>query len=89
MKYDPAQEITKMTTPVLLLNGTKDLQVDVQEAQALKTALPKAQLQIIENMNHVLKTVTGNDLENSKTYNDTTIPLAEGLVPAITDFLKN
>jgi len=89
MKYDPAQEITKISVPVLVLNGTKDLQVDVQEAQALKAALPQANLKIIENMNHVLKTVTGTDLENSKTYNDTTLPLADGLIPAISDFLKN
>jgi alpha-beta hydrolase superfamily lysophospholipase len=88
MKYDPVQEIAKIKAPVLILNGTKDLQVDVQEAQILKTAAPQAQLHIIENMNHVLKTVSGSDLENSKTYNNTALPLADGLVNAISDFIK-
>lgn len=88
MNYDPAQEIAKMTAPVLILNGSKDLQVDVNEAQALKMALTSADFQIIENMNHVLKTVSGNDLDNTKTYNDTTIPLAKELIPAISAFVK-
>ena len=88
MQYDPAQEIKKLNVPVLVVNGTKDLQVDVQEAQYLQAALPVAQLEIIENMNHVLKTVMGNDMENAKTYNDTSIALSEKLVPALKDFLQ-
>ena len=39
-------------------------------------------------MNHVLKTVMGNDMENAKTYNDTSIALSEKLVPALKDFLQ-
>lgn len=89
MHYDPAEEIKKMTAPVLIVNGTKDLQVDVEEAQALKTAQPAAQLHIIKDMNHVLKTITGGDLENSKAYNDTTLPLAIDLIPILRDFIKS
>lgn len=90
MHYDPAVELKKLTIPVLLVNGTKDIQVDQQEAQVLKNALAGAQLELIENMNHVLKTITGGDLENAKSYNDTTLPLSQELVPVVKEFvIKN
>jgi len=88
MQYNPTEEIKKIEVPVLILNGDKDLQVATQEAQILKEAVPDAQFEIIKNMNHVLKTVTGGDLENSKTYNNTTLPLTETLVPTITQFIQ-
>ena len=40
-------------------------------------------------MNHVLKTVSNDDLENVKTYNDTTLPLATVLIPIVKDFIQN
>lgn len=89
MKYDPALEIAKMNVPILIINGTNDLQVDTQEAQRLKDASPNASLEIIKNMNHVLKTVSDDDLENVKTYNNTSIPLAAELIPIIKDFLQH
>jgi len=33
LKYDPAVEIKKLTIPVLLINGDKDLQIKVSEAE--------------------------------------------------------
>ncbi len=88
MQYNPTEEIKKIEVPILILNGDKDLQVATQEAQILKEAAPEAQFEIVKNMNHVLKTVTGGDLENSKTYNNTTLPLTETLVPTITQFIQ-
>jgi fermentation-respiration switch protein FrsA (DUF1100 family) len=38
-----------------LLNGTKDLQVSVGEAELLKKSKPDAELVIIDAMNHVLR----------------------------------
>lgn len=89
MQYSPAQEIAKLQVPTLVINGTKDLQVSVQEAQILQEAQPDAQLEIIENMNHVLKTVTGNDLENAKTYNNGSLPINEQLVLTVATFVKS
>jgi len=89
MKYNPAKEIARMKMPTLIINGTNDIQVDTQEAQILKDALPSARLEIIKSMNHVLKTVSDDDLENAKTYNDTTLPLATELIPIIKDFIQN
>lgn len=87
MRYNPIKEIKKLSAPVLIINGTKDLQVSEKEAQALKDAKPKAELKIIENMNHVLVTVEGDDLENAKTYNKAKLPLADGLIDSIAEFI--
>lgn len=87
--YNPIEELKKLTIPALIINGTKDLQVSEKEAHLLKEAYPTAQLELIENMNHVLVTVTGDDLENAKTYNNPNIPLSEGLINIISNFIKD
>ncbi len=55
MKYDPANEIAKLKIPTLIIQGTTDLQISVNDAELLSKAKPDAQLVIIENMNHFLK----------------------------------
>ncbi|MGB7785442.1 MAG: alpha/beta fold hydrolase [Salinimicrobium sp.] len=87
MKYDPQQEIQKLDLPVLLINGNKDLQIAPSEAQMLQKAAPNAKLVIVDKMNHVLKKIEGDDLENSKSYNEPGLPLHPELVPIISDFI--
>ncbi|HEX2628590.1 MAG TPA: alpha/beta hydrolase, partial [Chitinophagaceae bacterium] len=55
LTLDPAKEIAKLKCPVLIIQGDKDLQVTVSDAQLLNKALPKSKLGIIASMNHVLK----------------------------------
>lgn len=88
LKYVPQQEIQKLKIPVLLLNGTKDLQVTEAEAEKLKKAKPDATLTIIENMNHVLKTINGDETENKASYAEPDLPNNPELARAITLFLK-
>ncbi|MCB0464195.1 MAG: alpha/beta hydrolase, partial [Aequorivita sp.] len=64
MQYNPKMEIEKLQIPVLIVNGDKDIQVQVAEAEFLKNAKPDAEYKIIENMNHIFKKIEGNDLEN-------------------------
>ncbi|MBV9027575.1 MAG: alpha/beta fold hydrolase [Candidatus Eremiobacteraeota bacterium] len=54
-KYDPAAEIARLRIPVTIVQGTADVQVGVDDAQALKRAAPSAKLAIVPGMNHVLK----------------------------------
>jgi len=54
-KYDPAAEIANLEVPVLILQGTTDLQVHVEDAKLLAKAKPDAKLRIFDGMNHVLK----------------------------------
>ncbi|MEP6280377.1 MAG: alpha/beta hydrolase, partial [Nonlabens ulvanivorans] len=65
MQYNPATELKNISAPVLIVNGTKNRQVDATEAQLLKDAAPTATFEIIENMNHVLKTVGNDEIEAS------------------------
>lgn len=88
MQYHPDVIIKALQLPILIINGTKDLQVSTQEAQRLKDANPKATLKLIENMNHVLFNIEGGDLENSKSYNETFRPISGELVKHITNFIK-
>lgn len=88
MKYNPQNEIKKLTIPVMLVQGTTDLQVPVEEVKSLAAAKPGATLLVIENMNHVLKYVDGDREANAATYKDPVLPLAKGLVDGIAAFIK-
>ncbi|WP_274475970.1 alpha/beta hydrolase [Mangrovimonas aestuarii] len=88
MQYNPSEEIKNLTIPVLIINGTKDLQVTEEEAKLLKEASPDAQLVIIKDMNHVLVPIEGDDLENSKSYNESFRKLSPELINSIVSFIK-
>lgn len=88
MQYDPTEEIKKLKIPVLLVNGTKDLQVPVEEAEKLQQAQPSSELRIIENMNHVLFEIKGDELENAKSYNESQRPISTKLIESITNFVQ-
>ena len=86
-KYEPAKEITKLQIPILIVQGTNDLQVEDKEAQLLKEAQPKAQLLLIEGMNHVLKKVKTLE-ENQLSYLNPDLPISGELVEGIASFIK-
>ena len=88
IKYDPAKEISALDIPILIVTGTKDLQVPLKEGELLKEAQPKAEYAIIESMNHVLKTIEGDDIENSKSYNEASRPINTALIKEITRFIR-
>ncbi|HLH11826.1 MAG TPA: alpha/beta fold hydrolase [Methylovirgula sp.] len=86
--YDPAKLIGKVTKPVLILQGERDLQISVADAQRLKQAAPEAELVLLANTNHVLKTVNSDDRQaNIATYADPALPLAPGVVETIANFV--
>ncbi|HRN45650.1 MAG TPA: alpha/beta hydrolase, partial [Flavobacterium sp.] len=88
IKYNPQIEIAKLQMPVLIVNGTKDLQVAVHDAELLKKAKPEAELVLIENMNHIFKEIKGDDTENIQSYSNPDAPIAPKLTNAITVFIK-
>ena len=87
-RYDPSVEIRKLKIPILLIQGSCDLQINELDAKALKTANEKAKLVIIKGMNHMLKNSPPNIKANIATYSNPNIPLAKPLIPAITNFVK-
>lgn len=89
MQYVPTEEIKKLQIPVLIINGTNDVQVDTKEAEGLKQATPDARLVLIKNMNHVLRIIEGTDaLENTKSYNEAKRPISQELTDVIIEFIK-
>lgn len=88
MQYDPKVEIAKLNIPILIINGDKDTQVQVSEAELLKNAKPDAEYLIIPKMNHIFKEIEGNDLENSKSYNIYDLPVMPELINTVSDFIK-
>ena len=89
MKYDPSEEIKKLDIPALIITGSADIQVEVREAEMLKKAYPEAQLEIIENMNHIFREIKSDDkLVNTKSYNEPNRPLHPELIPVISNFIK-
>ncbi len=66
-----------------LLQGLRDLQVTMSDAQLLKKADPAATLVMLSNVNHVLKSVASDDRgANVATYSDPSLPLAPGVLEA-------
>jgi uncharacterized protein len=88
MQYNPQEHIEKLEIPTLIINGTKDLQMTTSEAQLLKERKPDAELVIIENMNHLLFEINGDDLENSKSYNEMHHPVMLEAITVILNFMK-
>jgi len=75
-RYDPAVEIGRLMIPILIVQGTADTQLTVDDAMRLSNANRAAGLQIITGMNHDLK-----DAPNP------TSPIDRVLVTAVTSFI--
>lgn len=89
MRYDPAAEYAKLRIPALIVQGTTDVQVKVEDARALAAAKPDAELAIIENMCHPLKESTAmTGAEQDRQYSDPDLPLHPALVPALREFVR-
>ena len=87
--YNPAEEITKLDIPVLILQGDKDIQVGTEEADKLHAAQPASSLYIVKDMNHVFKQCSTMDMnEQLKTYSNPEQPIITELVSHIVEFIK-
>jgi alpha/beta superfamily hydrolase len=86
--YDPQTEIKKLTIPVLILQGTNDLQVTEEDANLLAKSNSKAEILLINKMNHIFRIVEGDRKENLATYITPELPISEELVNAISTFVN-
>ncbi|BAP43689.1 alpha/beta fold hydrolase [Pseudomonas sp. LJDD11] len=81
---DPAQLLSRVNKPVLILQGNSDLQVGINDAEALHAARPGSVLRILAGVNHVFKAVPQGDHEaNVAAYGDPDLPLASGVIEPI------
>jgi pimeloyl-ACP methyl ester carboxylesterase len=87
-KFVPSAELAAVPVPVLLLQGTTDIQVRVDEAKALKTARPDAELILVESMNHVMKHAPADRTQNVATYSNPDLPIVADVPNAIVAFVR-
>lgn len=87
--YDPRRLLADEQKPVLVLQGQRDIQVSVADAQMLSQAAPHATLVLLPDVNHVLKSVASDDRRaNLATYADPGLPLAPDVGSSIADVIK-
>lgn len=86
INYDPSIEIAKIKQPALIIDGSKDLQVSIQQGDLLSQANPKAKRVTLKNMNHLLKKIDKEE-DNMKSYGDPSFPLHPELVPTLVSFI--
>ncbi|MTV39564.1 alpha/beta hydrolase [Duganella radicis] len=89
LRHDPRQAIAALKMPVLILQGTSDIQVPQAEAKLLSAAAPQAKVVIVEGMNHVLKIVGDDKALQQKSYASPDLPVAPQLIEALSSFVAH
>jgi hypothetical protein len=88
LRFDPAKEIAKLTVPVLITQGTTDIQATAQDVKLLATAKPSAKVLVIDGMNHVLKAVPIDRDKQIASYSDPSLPIMPELIDEISRFVR-
>ena len=86
-RQDPAQAFAALKMPALIIQGSHDIQVSVDDARQLKAAKPDAELALIDGMNHVMRIVPNDVKQQLASYKDPNLPLAAELGTRILSFI--
>lgn len=90
IKYNPSEEIVKLDIPVLIINGTRDLQVEEDQAKMLDNAALNSDLVLVKDMNHIFREMKEEEKDqNVASYNLPEKPLHPEIILVMTDFIKN
>ena len=87
-RHDPTRELARLRVPVLIAQGTTDIQVGVPEARALHAALPAARFLVLDGMNHVLKDVPADPARQAASYTDPSLPVVPRLIEEVAAFVR-
>lgn len=87
LPLDPAAMVAAWDGPVMIGQGTTDIQVGLADARAMAAARPDARLATWEGVNHLLKLAPADRAANIATYSDPTLPLAPGVVEDVAGFI--
>lgn len=89
-KYNPQEAIASLKMPVLIVQGERDIQVSVKDAELLKKSKPAAELLVIKSMNHVLKDCdTMEPQKQMSVYTNPSLPVNATLISSLNTFIKN
>ncbi|WP_285416486.1 alpha/beta fold hydrolase [Pseudomonas sp. efr-133-TYG-5] len=86
-REDPAAAFARLKMPALIVQGSNDMQVQVDDARRLNLAKPDASLALIDGMNHVLRIVPNDVKRQLASYKDPNLPLAAELGTRILEFI--
>ena len=88
LSYDPATLAAAYRGPMLVEQGTRDVQVSVEDARRIAGARPGIALVPVDGATHALKRAAGEGRAASlATYADPSLPLADGVVAPIVAFV--
>jgi len=86
--FDPPAAIRAVRQPVLIVQGSRDLQVTVADAERLHAARPDAQFIVVPLANHVLKEAADTTLRGQMAlYQNPALPIMPEVVTAIADWI--
>jgi pimeloyl-ACP methyl ester carboxylesterase len=88
LDIDPAKEIARTATPVILLYSARDLQASLADRDALARARPDARVVTLTEANHVFKRAPADRDGNVMTYTNPNLPLDPGVMPPLVDFVR-
>lgn len=84
----PLKGMKRIKIPVLIIHGTTDLAIPVDNAEKFRKVKSDANYLIVNDMNHQLKEAPADPAKNMETYSNPGLPLKPEVIPAIVDFIK-
>ena len=84
---EPAEMLSRLTVPSLVIQGEHDIQVSVEDGQRLAEK-SGAKLVLIPKMNHVLKPAPKNKIANALSYNSPNKPIDAAVTEAVAEFVE-
>lgn len=89
MAYNPAEDFPKITTPILAITGSKDIQVDPADLEKMANLIKSPfEYHVIENMTHTLRVEEG-EASVKKYKEEIKKPVESELLELVLQWLKN
>jgi pimeloyl-ACP methyl ester carboxylesterase len=87
-RQSPTEAVAKLDVPVLVVQGTADVQVALPEAEKLHAAARNGTLLVVPDMSHAMKRATADPATSMKGLTDPAMPIVPELPPRIVQFLR-
>ena len=90
MAFDPAELMSRVEQPALIISGGRDIQVTRDNAEKLMARAKCGEHIHFEQMTHILKNADTNDRiqQLMGVYTNANLPITEGVSKAIVEFVK-
>ena len=90
MAFDPAELMSRVEQPSLIISGGRDIQVSKDNAEKLMVAAKRGEHIHFEQMTHILKSADTSDRiqQLMGVYTNANLPITEGVSSSILQFVK-